>query len=102
MLGQVGVPNYAPVRARLPAPGWLTSVYCWFSMGAISIHAVVVTHIDRDDLFILDQQLQGDAIGEIDGNRMHALQSATQGVQTKGGVEGVGLQQRQRFEVLLA
>lgn len=33
---------------------------------------------------------------------MNALQFAAQGMQAQGGVEGVGLQQGQGFEVLLS
>lgn len=68
----------------------------------LSVDAVVVAHVDGDDLLVLDQQFQGDAVGKIDGDRMDALQFAAQGMQAQGGVEGVGLQQGQGFEVLLS
>lgn len=45
-----------------------------------SIEAVVIAHIDGDDPLVLDQQFQGDAVGEIDGNRMHTLPLAAQGM----------------------
>lgn len=34
----------------------------------LSVDAVVVAHVDGDDLLVLDQQFQGDAVGKIDGN----------------------------------
>lgn len=41
-----------------------------------SIHRVVIAHIDRDDLLITDEQLQRDAIRQVDRHRMQATQTA--------------------------
>lgn len=41
-----------------------------------SIHRVVIAHIDRDDLLITDEQLQRDAIRQVDRHRMQTAQTA--------------------------
>ena len=44
-----------------------------------SVTGVMVTHIHRDDLLVLNQQLQRDAVRQVDGDRMQTLKLTSQG-----------------------
>ena len=59
----------------------------------------MVTHVDRDDLLVLNKQLQRDATGQVDGHRMQTLQLATQHIQTKRWMRGFSAQQLERLEI---
>ena len=59
----------------------------------------MVTHVHRDDLLVLNQQLQRDAVRQVDGHRLQAIELAAQGMQTQRGVRGAGLQQLECLEV---
>lgn len=48
-----------------------------------SIHNIMIAHVHRGDLFILNYQLQCDAIGKVDGDRMQTLQPAAQCMQAQ-------------------
>jgi hypothetical protein len=52
-------------------------------MKAPSIHRVVVAHIHRNDLLVLNQDFQGNAVRQIDRNRMQGMQLAAQGMQAQ-------------------
>ena len=69
-----------------------SSMYCWFEAD-VSIDCIVVAHIDRDDLLVLNQQFQRDAVGQVDRHRMHTRQSPGQGVQAQRGVERIQFEQ---------
>ena len=43
----------------------------------------MVTHIHRDDLLVLNEQFQRDAICQVDGHRVQPLQLDVQGVQAE-------------------
>jgi hypothetical protein len=60
----------------------------------------MIADIDRDDLLVVDQQLQRDAVRKVDGYRVQPLQPAAQGVQAQRGMVRVHFQQLQRLEVL--
>jgi IS30 family transposase len=66
-----------------------------------SIHAIMVADIHRDDLPVLNQQLQCDAVRQVDRHRMQAVQLTAQGVQAQRGMCRVGLQHLQGLEILL-
>jgi hypothetical protein len=66
-----------------------------------SINGIVVTHIQRDDLLLLNQQIQCDAVRQVDGHRVNALKSPGQSMQAQGRVVGVHFQQRQGFGALV-
>jgi hypothetical protein len=55
-----------------------------------SVSRAMVTHVHRDDLLVLNQQLQRDAVRQVDGHRMQAIELAAQGMQTQRGVRGIG------------
>lgn len=48
-----------------------------------SVHRVVIPHMDRNDLAVLDQQFQRDAVTEVDGHRVQALQLARESMQSQ-------------------
>lgn len=60
----------------------------------------MVADIDRNDFFLRHQQFQRNAEGKIDRNRMQPLKPPAQRVQVQSGMEGVGFEQLQGFEVL--
>lgn len=62
----------------------------------------MAAHIHREDLLILNQQLQRDATGPMNGYRMQAFVFAAQRVQPQGGVGRIGLQPLLGFQILLA
>lgn len=66
-----------------------------------AVHRVVIAYIERDDLLVLNQQLQRDAVKKVDGRRMNAFLAARQCTQTQRRVVRVDLQQCQRFGVLV-
>ena len=48
-----------------------------------SINGIVVTHIQRDDLLVLNQQIQCDAVRQVDGHRVNTLQPSRQSMQAQ-------------------
>ena len=48
------------------------------------IRNIIVAHVHRDDFFILNYQLQCDAIGKLDRDRMETLQPAAQCKRNEG------------------
>ena len=60
----------------------------------------MVAYVDRRDLLLGNQQLQRDAVRQVDRHRMHPRQPAAQGMQPQRRVMRIGLQQRQCFGVL--
>lgn len=60
----------------------------------------MVADVDRRDLLLGDQQLQRDAVRQVDRHRMHPRQLAAQSMQPQRRVIRIGLQQRQRFGIL--
>lgn len=48
-----------------------------------SMHRIVVAHIDRDHLLILNQQHQRDAVRQVDRHRVQSLQLAAQSMQAQ-------------------
>ena len=61
----------------------------------------MVTHIQRDDLLVLNQQFQRDAIRQVDGHRTHTLKSPRQSMQAKRRVVRVDFQQSQGLGLLV-
>ena len=68
----------------------------------ILINRIMVTHIHRNYLLIMNQQLQRDAVRQIDRYRMQTIKSAAQCMQAQRRVQRIGLQQLQGFKVLRA
>ena len=48
----------------------------------------MIAHVHRDDLLVLNQQLQRDAVRQVDGHRMQAVELVTQGKQAQRGMRG--------------
>lgn len=76
---------------------FLVQAHKWVRSG--SVNCIMVAHIHRDDLSILNQQFQRDAVGQIDRHRVQAFMLAAQGMQTQRGMGRVGFQQLQGFSV---
>jgi hypothetical protein len=53
----------------------------------------MAANIHWNDLLILNDELEGDAAADIDGNRMQLSQGSLQPVQPQGGVKRVQLEQ---------
>ena len=65
----------------------------------------MIAHIHRNDLLVLNQQLERDAVRQMDGHRMQALKFAVQRVQRvqpQRRVRRVGFQQLRGFKVSCA
>lgn len=65
----------------------------------LPIDAIVVADIHQHDAVSLDQEFEGDAVGQIDGHRMQPRQLAAQGMQPQGWMMRIGFQQLQRLQV---
>ena len=61
-------------RTDLRGGQGVTSVPTATKLHSKSVSHVVITHIHRDDLAILNQQLQRDAVRQIDRPRMQVVQ----------------------------
>jgi hypothetical protein len=68
---------------------------------ALSIHRVVIAHIHRNDLPVLNQDFQRNAVRQIDRNRMQGMQLAAQRMQAQRRMVRIQLKQLQGFEILL-
>jgi len=55
------------------------------------IDLIVIANVNQNDILLLNNKLQGDSVGQINRNRMQSLQTATQGMQAKRGMEWIGL-----------
>jgi hypothetical protein len=64
-----------------------------------SVNRIMVAHVHGDDLLVLNQQLQRDAVRQVDGHRVQTVELATQGLQPQRRVRRVHLQQLERLEV---
>ena len=62
----------------------------------------MIAHIHRDDLLVLNQQLERDAVRQTDGHRMQAVEFTPQRMQPQRRVRRIGFQQLQGFQVSCA
>lgn len=56
--------------------------------------------IDKDDLLVRDDQLQGDPVTYVDADRVKALQLARKGMQSQSRMVGIDFEEFEGFLVL--
>lgn len=59
----------------------------------------MITDVRGNQLLSLDQDFQGDVVAEVDGHGMQTAESSLEGMEPKGGVVGISLQQQEGFSI---
>ena len=64
-----------------------------------SIHRVVIPNIHQHDAVVLDEKLNRDPVRKIDRYGMKPFELPVKGMQSKGGMMGLGLEELKGFEI---
>jgi len=65
----------------------------------VSVNLIMAADADRDDLAVLQQKLQGNAVADVDGDGMQIVKRSGQAMQSQGRMSRIEFQQLQGFFV---